>query len=75
MELGFSADWPSPLKRSLLADAADTIEFLQRSGDRFRLVIGEAVMFLDRRRDDGIDFPYDSRPLRKLREVSGAEDA
>jgi hypothetical protein len=36
--------------------------------ERLRRIIFEAALFLEARRQDGIDFPYDSRPLRKLKE-------
>lgn len=38
--------------------------------ERVKLYVGQAVAFLDRRRDEGIEFPYESRPLRKLREIA-----
>lgn len=36
---------------------------------RLEVVALTAVHFLEARRKDGLDFPYDSRPLRKLKEA------
>lgn len=43
---------------------------LMAERDRLRRQIEEAVRFLRAREKDGIEFPYDSRPLRKLREIA-----
>lgn len=48
-----------------------TLPWTNPKADHLELVIADADRFLKARRQDGIDFPYDSRPLRKLREIAG----
>lgn len=40
---------------------------------RMRRAISDAVLFLQIREQEGVEFPYDSRPLRKLRELAELE--
>lgn len=43
--------------------------------ERLRLAIADAARFLDQRERDGLDFPYDSRPLRRLKALSVPESS
>lgn len=49
----------------------EQVEMVEASElERLRLTVSMAVAFLNLRRAEGIAFPYDSRPLRRLREAA-----
>jgi hypothetical protein len=42
----------------------------QEEAARLRLVIADAARFIRARNTEGVEFPYDSRPLRRLYEIA-----
>lgn len=58
-----------PLRRKLDEKERERVRAAQKAL-RYEFIICEAASFLENRRDDGLDFPFDSRPMRVLRETA-----